>query len=86
MDEPDRAEENALLGNGVEKAGEQEKLREDSVIYTHDPDQVRFQDTILNGYLFITLIQYVLGEQDVGNAGVCEAPLSCPWTDGGQTV
>ena len=82
-DEPDGAEEETLLGKKVESAGEQEKRREDSVINTHDPDQVRFYDMILH----LRLNQYnVIGEQDVGNAGLCEASLSCPWTDGGQAV
>ena len=83
MEEPDGAEEETLLGKQEEKAGEQEKHREDSVINTLDPDQVRFYDMILH----LRLNQYnVIGEQDVGNAGLCEASLSCPWTDGGQAV
>ena len=48
MEEPDGAAEETLLGNQAEKAGEQEKRREDSVINTQDPDQVRFQAVFLS--------------------------------------
>ena len=54
-DELDGAEEETLLGKQVESAGEQEKRREDSVINTLDPDQVRFHYMILN----LLLIQFV---------------------------